>query len=82
MMRNEIKTKECIAVMGSVTRAMRAQNVLVAAAIRVNVIKAESSQTGKGCAYALSYPCAQQGNVKRVLENAGIRVRSFSENEP
>ncbi len=82
MMRNEINTKECIAVMGSMTRAMRAQNVLAEAAIRANVIKAESSQTGKGCAYALAYSCAQKDNVKRVLENAGIRVRSFSESDP
>ena len=81
-MRNNSERGACVCVIGSMTQAMRAQSVLAAAAIRTEVVRAESSRTGRGCAYALSYPCAQQGNVKRVLENAGIRVRSFSENEP
>lgn len=76
-MRNDSEKRECIAVIGSMTRAMRAQSVLASAAIRVEVIKADSSQTGRGCAYALSYPCVQDENVRNVLQNAGIRVRSF-----
>ena len=68
---------ECVAVIGSMTQAMRAQSVLASSAIRTEVIKADSSQTRRGCAYALSYPCAQDENVKRVLRDAGIRVRSF-----
>ena len=80
-MRNEINETECVAVIGSMTQAMRAQNVLAAAAIRTEVIKADSSKTGRGCAYGVSYSCLQDGNVRGVLQNAGIRPRSFYKGE-
>ena len=76
-MRSDLKGERCVAVIGSMTRAMRAQSLLAAAAIRVEVIKADSARTGQGCAYAISCSCYQQENVRRILENAGIRVRSF-----
>ena len=81
-MRNNIATGECIAVIGSMTRAMRAQSVLAAAAIRVQIVKADSLQGKNGCAYALSYPCAQTENVKRILSDAGIRVREYRGDRP
>ncbi len=76
-MRNQQQNQECIAVIGSMTQAMHAQNVLASAAIRVQVIKADSSKTGRGCAYAISYPCVQDGNVRSVLQKMGVTVRSF-----
>ena len=66
---------ECVAVIGSMTQAMRAQSVLASSAIRTEVIKADSSQTRRGCAYALSFSCLQEAIVKSVLRDAGIRVR-------
>ena len=76
-MRNDFKLGECVAVIGSMTQAMRAQSVLASAAIRSNVIKADSSKTGRGCAYALSYSCEQDDNVRVVLYQSGIRPRDF-----
>jgi len=76
-MRNNQETGECIAIIGSMTRVMRAQSVLAAAAIRVQIVKADSGHGGGGCAYALSYPCAQTGNVKRILSDEGNRVREY-----
>jgi hypothetical protein len=76
-MRNDFKFGECVAVIGSMTQAMRAQSILASAAIRTNVIKADSSKTGGGCAYALSYSCEQEDNVRSVLFNAGIRPQGF-----
>ena len=76
-MREDQTIRECVAVIGSMTQAMRAQSVLARAAISSDVIKADSAKTGHGCAYALSYDCLQDGNVKRVLQNAGVRARSF-----
>lgn len=67
----------CFAVMGSMTQALRAQKELAQAAIRVDVVKADSAHTHRGCAYALSYPCVQESNVHTVLSGAGIRVRDF-----
>ena len=75
-MHSENKTTgECIAVIGSVTQAMRAQRVLAEASLRVEVIRADSTVTGRGCAYGLMYPCAQDEAVRAALRGAGIRVR-------
>lgn len=67
----------CVAVIGSMTQALRAQRVLASAAIQAEVVKADAKEERRGCAYALSYSCAQENNVKTVLGNQGIRVRKF-----
>ncbi len=70
------ETRECIALIGSVTQAMHAQTVLAQAAIRSEVIKADSAAAaGRGCVYALVFPCSMETTVKTVLRNAGIRAR-------
>lgn len=71
------KRYECIAVIGSMTQAMRAQRALANAAVRAEVIKADSAVTGRGCAYAVSYSCLQSDHVKMILKDAGIRVRRY-----
>ena len=76
-MQNNVYSYGCLAVMGSMTQTMRAQKVLAGAAIRAEVVKADSNHTRRGCAYALSYPCAQEGNVRTILLSAGIRTRDF-----
>ncbi len=67
----------CVAVVGSMTQALRAQKVLANAAVRADLIKADSAHTRRGCAYALSYPCLQENNVRTVLASAGIRIHDF-----
>ena len=74
-MQTEGERKACLAVIGSMTQAMKAQRALANAAIFAKVEKADSSMTRRGCAYAVSYACEQEANVREVLRNAGIRVR-------
>ena len=76
-MQNDFYSTGCLAVMGSMTQAMRAQKVLAGAAVRAEVVKADSAHTRRGCAYALSYPCSQENNVRTILSGAGIRVRDY-----
>ena len=76
-MRDDFNSQRCVAVLGSQTRAMRAQSVLSGAAIPCELIRADSAQTGQGCAYALAFSCYQEENVKRILANASIRIRSI-----
>lgn len=76
-MRNETNYQECVAVIGSMTQAMRAQKVLASAAVRAKVIKADSFDARQGCAYAVSYACVQKEAVRQILQNAGVQVRSF-----
>ena len=80
-MRGETGNAACYCTVGSVTLTMRAQGVLRSASIRSQVVSADADHAAKGCAYALSYPCAQQALVRHVLENAGIQVRSFYRGE-
>ena len=65
----------CTAVIGSMTQAMKAQNLLAEAAIRAHISKISSSGAAGGCAYGVDFPCTQQGNVRMILDRAGIRVR-------
>ncbi len=67
----------CLAIIGSMTQAIRAQRVLANAAIRAEVVKADTGENRRGCAYALSYPCAQGANVRTSLKSGGIRVRAY-----
>ncbi len=67
----------CTAVIGSMTQALRAQNLLADAAIRATVTKISSSETRGGCAYGVDFPCTQASNVRTVLDAAGVRVRQY-----
>lgn len=78
-MRARSPNGECMAVIGSVTQAMRAQKALTAAAIYSRVEKAESSAAGKGCAYGVVFACSQEAMAERALRAAGIRVRARGE---
>ena len=76
-MQTDFHSHECLAVMGSMTQTLHAQKVLLGAAIRAEIVKADSAHTRRGCAYALSYPCLQENNVRTILLGAGIRVRDY-----
>ena len=75
-MQYEAKSKQCLSVIGSMTQAMQAQKLLDSAAIRTQVVKADSGADGHGCAYALSYSCALAQSVKQILSRAGIRIHA------
>lgn len=75
-MGNDLSSYACTVAIGSLTQAMRAQRILGAAAIRSEVVKADSASERRGCAYALSYSCVQDANVRNVLQNAGFRIRT------
>ena len=72
----------CLAVIGSMTQAIRAQRVLANAAVRAEVVKADTGDSRHGCAYALSYPCAQGATVRALLRSNGVRVRAYHGGEP
>ena len=74
-MQTEKEHKNCLIVIGSLTQTMKAQSALSNSAIFSRVEKADSATTRRGCAYALSYPCSHDANVRTVLRNAGIRLR-------
>lgn len=74
-MRDYQSKGDCVATLGSVSQALRAQKLLRAVGIRSEVIQADGAAQRRGCAYALSFPCYQKENVKSVLLGAGIRAK-------
>lgn len=59
---------------GSMTAAMKSQRTLARNAIRVNVVKISSSEKDKGCIYGIEFPCVLSGNIRSILDAAGIYV--------
>ena len=68
---------ECVVEIGSMTQAMKAQRALAEVAIPTTVVKSNSVKSSRGCAYALSFDCAQTENVQNALITAGIKVRRW-----
>ena len=69
----------CIAEMGSMTQAMKAQSVLAQSAIPTTVVKGNSSRNSRGCTYGVSFDCAQGENARQALARAGVKVRRWKE---
>ena len=76
-MRENQRAGDCIAVIGSMTQAMKAQAALAEASIRASVTKISSTKSQTGCVYGLDFPCRQADNVRQVLEDAKIPVRQY-----
>ena len=70
---------ECIAEIVSMTQAMKAQRILAESAIPTTVVKSNSSNSGKGCAYGVSFPCSYKENVERICIASKIRVRRWKD---
>lgn len=67
----------CVAVVGSMTYALKAQQVLAQAAIPSTVIKTETASSHRGCVYGVRFYCAQENNVRTVLSTARIQVKQW-----
>ena len=74
----ESERRDCVAELGSMTQAMRAQSLLGAAAIPSTVIKLKSSSR-KGCVYGISFSRNQRRNVQTALESARIPVKRWGD---
>lgn len=74
-MRNRMKKpNDCRLAVGTVTEAIRAQELLSASGIRGEIVGADNhGGRREGCGYALSFPCALEGEVRRILRDAGLR---------
>ena len=71
-------TEGCVAAIGSVTQAMKAQKALGEAAIPTTVIKLEASSPHRGCIFGVRYSCVQENNVKTILGAARISVKEWT----
>ena len=67
----------CTAVTGSMTMAMKAQRALSKNALRAITVKVSQGSAERGCIYGVEFDCALLGNVKNVLQTAGIEVKEY-----
>ena len=77
MKNNYIYNTHCTATLASLTYAMKAQKALTVAGLYSEVIKLDSEQAKKGCAYGIKYPCEYESRVKETLESQNIGVRRY-----
>lgn len=68
---------KCTATFETMTLATKAQHTLASAAIRSEVVKLDSSYSGRGCAWGVEFSCTQERNVRMILGNARIPVKNF-----
>ena len=71
-------TGMCTPETGSVTQAMKIQELLTRYAIPSKITKTDSSSR-RGCVYALSYSCSQTNNVNTILANASSSPKAIRE---
>lgn len=69
--------RDCVAEIGSVTYAMKAQRALAQAAIPCAVVKSERSGR-RGCTYGVAFSCSQENNARAVLASARISVKQWN----
>ncbi|NLK38814.1 MAG: DUF3343 domain-containing protein [Clostridiales bacterium] len=67
----------CIAGLGSVTQAMKAQTVLTHEEVPSKIIKLDSSMSKRGCAYGLEYSCLYRKKVNVILDSAELKFEEF-----
>lgn len=68
---------KCRVELGTMTQSIKAQRALADSSIPAEVIKS-SSLSGRGCAYGLSFSCAQRENVENIFKKYGIKVREWT----
>lgn len=72
---NQAHGDPCVAPIGSITQALRARDVLAREGIGVTVVRNDPAATRHGCAYAISYPCDRERQIRGALRGAGFRWR-------
>ena len=74
----------CIAALGSMTAAIKAQRILLSHGYSAAVIALSPEQTRRGCAYGVSFACKVEAEVRRALRAGGVSVSQYIKrtNEP
>ena len=69
----------CIAAIGAMTAAVKAQRALLDSEIAAEVIALAPEDTRRGCAYGLEFPCHRQNEARAALRAARISVSQYIE---
>ena len=75
------RRQSCIAALGSMTAAVKAQRALLALGIKSEVVALSPEDTRRGCAYGVEFPCDRASEVHRSLNAARISVSQYIERD-
>lgn len=76
-----LKTQSCVAAIGSLTLAVKAQNALLSESVRAAVRSLSPGETRGGCAFGVTFPCEEEGKVRAILRREKIGVRQLLRKE-
>lgn len=76
-----LKTQSCVAAIGSLTLAVKAQNALLSESVRAAVRPLSPGETRGGCAFGVAFPCEEEGKVRAILRREKIGVRQLLRKE-
>jgi hypothetical protein len=43
------------------------------------VVKVSTRRSAGGCVYGIEYPCELSGNVKNILDRAGVQIQAYNQ---
>ena len=67
---------KCRIALGSITHAMKAEELLNARMIPARVVREENKQLSRGCGYGVSVDCRHSTAAEKKLRDAGLPIRS------
>ena len=76
-----LKTQSCVAAIGSLTLAVKAQNALLSESVRAAVRSLSPGETRGGCAFGVAFSCEEEGKVRAILRREKIGVRQLLRKE-
>lgn len=76
-----LKTQSCVAAIGSLSLAVKAQNALLSESVRAAVRSLSPGETRGGCAFGVAFPCEEEGKVRAILRREKIGVRQLLRKE-
>jgi hypothetical protein len=63
--------------MASITTALKASRALAAHGIFAEVISLSAAETRHGCAYGVSFACAELERVRTILKSNGVTPTQY-----
>ena len=72
----------CVAAMGSMTSALRAQRILGGAGLSTEIVSLSPEETRRGCAYGVEIPCADIALARQTFRAAGLTPSQYIERKP
>ncbi len=71
--------RSCIAALGPMTAAVKAQRALLSAGIHAEVVALAPEDTRRGCAYGVEFSCNREGEARTALRAARLSVSQYIE---